>query len=287
MNINQNKAWLHPVLRPHPYGDDYTHGEFSAVIDMDGIQNGTAVKLLCKFKLDVQEILDLIDQEKARCALLVHAEKTWHRELLFPEEDHDVIDKQYLAGDLAGRVRLIPFVVSVSEVMGYKSSSWHPDYSDMTFDFTVGSVLAHDNIRTYYVDPLPDGEIASIFQQICDEGMEPGRWELDLQNERIFIVMSQIDSEKFVNARNKAMHNPNGAYLLNGIYLPALVAALNIIDKNPADYQEYRWYPSLVNRMEQVGCSALGTETNERVLDAQKLLADPYPIMPIIAQEGN
>lgn len=287
MNINRNKTWLHPVLRPQPFGDDYIHGEFSADITMDGIQNGTAVKLLCKFEIDVKEIYDLIDHNMARCALLVQAGRTWHRELLFPSEDHDVIDKQYSAGDLAGRVRLLPFVVSVSEVQGFKSINWHPDYGDMSFDFTFGSVLAHDVTRTYYVDPLPEGEIASIFQQICSEGMEPGRWEMDFQEERIFIVMSQVDSEKFVNARNRAIHNPNGAYLLNGIYLPALVAALDIIDKNPEEYQDCRWFPSLVNRMEQVGCSPLGTETNERVSDAQKMLGDPYPIMPIIAQEGS
>jgi len=70
---------------------------------------------------------------------------------------------------------------------------------------------------------------------------------------------------------------------MNGLYLPALVAVLNEVDRNPGDYREFRWFASLDQRLEQVGCPLLGKDNANRLVDAQTILDSPFAKMPMIA----
>ena len=96
--------------------------------------------------------------------------------------------------------------------------------------------------------------------------------------------MSGSDTELYTVARNGANNRPEGQYLMNGLYLPALIAVLNEVNQNVEDYSEYRWFASLDHRLQAVGCRQLGTRNANRWIDAQRILDMPFTKMPIIAE---
>ena len=71
---------------------------------------------------------------------------------------------------------------------------------------------------------------------------------------------------------------------MNGLYLPALMAVLNEVNQNPDDYNEFRWFASLDQRLQAVGCSQLGSQNADRLIDAQRILDMPFAKMPLIAE---
>ena len=96
--------------------------------------------------------------------------------------------------------------------------------------------------------------------------------------------MSNSDAQQYQAARQQADNQPEGQYLMNGLYLPALVAVLNEVDRNVEDYQDYRWFSSLDQRLEAVGCRLLSDDSSNRLVDAQKILDSPFVRMPLIAR---
>ena len=98
--------------------------------------------------------------------------------------------------------------------------------------------------------------------------------------------MSSLDARQYQTARVQANNQPEGQYLMNGLYLPAVIALLNEVDQNAEDYQDYRWFTSLDQRLEAVGCRPLGNNSSNRLVDAQKILDSPFPRMPLIARAG-
>ena len=53
--------------------------------------------------------------------------------------------------------------------------------------------------------------------------------------------MSDDDSIRYQAARERANNRPEGQYLMNGLYLPALTAVLNEVDRSVEDFQDCRW----------------------------------------------
>ena len=70
--------------------------------------------------------------------------------------------------------------------------------------------------------------------------------------------MSESDAELYRSARNRANNRPESQYLMNGLYLPALLAVLNEVDQNVADYSDYQWFASLDQRLQSSGLQGVG-----------------------------
>lgn len=98
--------------------------------------------------------------------------------------------------------------------------------------------------------------------------------------------MSTADSERYTVARDSCNYQPDGQYLMNGLYLPILISVLHEVDRNVDDYADSRWFASLDERLDDVGCPRLGAggAASNRAVDAQKLLDAPFLRMPMIAR---
>ena len=167
---------------------------------------------------------------------------------------------------------------------GFRSDGWHADFDGRTFDIAAGTVLAEDVSKDYWIDTADEAPLGSIFGHKHRSDLPDGRWELELAEDRVWIVMSNADAARYETAREHANNQPEGQYLMNGLYLPALVAVLNDVDQNVDDYSGYRWFASLDQRLEAVKCRPLGDSGSNRLIDAQKLLDYPFPRMPMIAK---
>ena len=282
MKFDPGKAWPHPVLRPPSFGDDYPQAEFEVEIEVNRVKGSTAVNVCADFELSDPSLLQLVKQDKARFALLVKAPKTHCRKLL--QSGKPNIKQSFSAGELSGRVEFAPFLVCMRALSSFRADGWHSDFAGRTFDIATGAVLAEDMSKAYWIDTADEAPLGSIFGHKPRTDLSDGRWEYELAEDRVWIVMSDADAKRYEEARNLANNQPEGQYLMNGLYLPALVAVLNHVDQNVDEYSGYRWFTSLDQRLEVVECQLLGAASANRLIDAQKLLDSPFPRMPMIAQ---
>ena len=282
MRFDPGKAWPHPVLRPPSYGDDYPHAEFEVEIEVERAQGSTSVRVTAEFELRDPDLLRLVVDGAARYVLLIKASRTHFREMISSGKPR--VERLFSGGDLSGRVEFAPFLACARELSNFRAEGWHRDFAGRTFDISSGSVLAEDVPKDYWVDTADEAPLGSIFGHKPRPDVPSGRWELELAEDRVWIVMSESDTELYTAARNGANNRPEGQYLMNGLYLPALIAVLNEVDRNVEDYSEYRWFASLDHRLQAVECRQLGTPNANRWTDAQRILDMPFTKMPIIAE---
>ncbi len=282
MKFDPGKAWPHPVLRPPNYGDDYPHAEFEVEIEVERTKKSTAVEVSARFELSEPSLLRILEQGKAQFALLIRSPQTHYRELLKSRQRD--IRRSFAAGALSGRVELAPFLICEQPLRGFRAEGWHSDFLGRTFDIDPGSVLAEDVSKDYWIDTTDEAPLGSIFGHKYHPNLPNGRWNYELAEDRVWIVMSNSDTQQYRAAREQADSQPDGQYLMNGLYLPALIAVLNDVDQNTEEYEDYRWFSSLGQRLEALGCPHLGRENANRAVDAQKLLDSPFLKMPLIAR---
>ena len=282
MKFDPAKAWPYPILRPRKYGDDYPDAEFEVEIEVKRAKGSTAIDVRVDFQLSDPDLCRLVSQGEAQFVLLIKAPKTHFRQLLGSKEMR--IEESFPAGELSGRVEFAPFLVCLRRITQFKASGWHFDFAGLTFDIPAGAVLAEDESKDYWVDTSDEAPLGSIFGHKRDPGLADGCWKYEISEDRIWIVMSNGDADRYEAAREQANNRPDGQYLMNGLYLPALIAVLNHVDQNIDEYRDHRWYTSLDQRLEEVGCRPLGDNRSaDRLVDAQKLLDLPFLKMPLMA----
>ena len=283
MRFDPGKAWPHPILRPRSYGDDYPHAEFEVEIEVKRIQGSTAIDVDAVFQLSDPDLLQLVAKEAAQYVLLIKAPHTHFRDLIKSDDPH--VKRRFSHGDLSGRTEFTPFLVSTRELPAFSATGWHPDFAGRTFNFATGAVLAEDVPKDYWIDTADESSpLGSIFGHKTRHDIPDGRWECELAVERVWIVMSDADADRYLVARDRVNKQPEGQYLMNGLYLPALTAVLNEGDQNADDHRDSRWFAALDQRLEAVGCEPLGSKNSNRLIDAQKVLDSPFLKMPMIAE---
>lgn len=283
MKFDAAKAWPYPVLRPAAYGDDYPDAEFEVEIEPILEIGSFKVLLKAEFEMSDPDLLDLVDKRKAKYALLVKASATHCRRLFSAFEPH--IQDSFEPGELSGRIEISSYLVCIENLNGFQASGWHPDFDGLAFDIPAGAVLAeYGPPERYWIDPADEKPLGSILAHKSRKNLQDGLWDIDLHEKCIYIVTSEADYVRFENARAHAsLKAEESQNLMNGVYLPALVAALYEIDKNTDSYSEYRWFASLVRRLDEAGCPAFGESGANRLMDAQKLLELPFSRIPVIA----
>ena len=270
------------MLRPPSYGDDYPHAEFEVEIEVERAQGSTSLKIGAEYELSDPDLLRLVEDGGAKYVLLIKASRTHFRDMISSAEPH--LGRLFSGGDLSGRVEFAPFLICTRQLFKFRAEGWHPDYSGRIFDISSGSVLAEDVPKDYWVDTADEAPLGSIFGHRARANLPVGQWELELAEDRVWIVMSESDTQLYAEARKRANNRPEAQYLMNGLYLPALIAVLNEVDRNVEDYSEYRWFASLGHRLEAVECRPLGDPNANRWTDAQRILDMPFTKMPIIAE---
>lgn len=282
MKFDAGKAWPHPVLRPPSYEDDYPYSEFEVDIEVNRVQGGAEVEVNVKFELSDPDLLKLVQDGTANYVLLIKAPTTHFRESI-PSETPKIM-RTFKAGDLAGRAEFAPFLVCTQDIIGFAATGWHSDFQDRTFDIVAGSVLAEDLPKDYWIDVETEHPIGSIFGHRANPDQPDGHWKCLYEEDRVWISMSTEDAKRYDWAREQSYKQPEGHYLMNGLYLPALLAVLTEVDFHTESYHEYQWFSSLNQRLEEVGCKPVGSNGVNRVVDAQKILDSPFTKMPLLAQ---
>lgn len=276
MKYDPGKAYLYPVLRPGGADRDYPRAEFQAELDVDRIEGTTAVRASAAVALSDPDLLALVERGLAEYVLLVRAAASHHRSA--HRAASPPIVAEFGNGDLSGRTEVRGLLVAINDLPGFRAAGWHPDYEGMSFDIGAGSVLAEDEPKEYWIDNAEEAAIGSCFEVVADEKNElgNGQWRCDLHADRVQLRMSANDIGVFKMARDRVNATPEAAYVMNGVYLPALVHVLAAADHDGDEYADRRWHRSLNARLAACGLRGLGDGGADRLADAQRLLEEPF-----------
>lgn len=284
MKFNPAKSYPHPVLRPN--SSDYPRAEFQVELDLKRIEGTTYLRFAADFALSDPDLLDLVHSGKAQYALLIRCPKTHFRNIdrgAKPELAGEIPD-----GQLYGQTEFQPFLICMRNLSGFHAEGWHTDFTGMRFDIPVGSVLAQDEPKEYWIDTVEESKIGSIFELGSNKNLDGGTWRARLDDHRVMLEMSKDDHDRFLEARGRADGTPEAAYIMNSIYLPALVWVLEQADRDKdGEYDDFRWRRALAKRLEDHDCKKLGSESADRLEDAQKLLEEPFRHLPLMTDGGK
>ena len=283
MRFDPAKAWPHPVLRPRSCGDDYPSAEFEVEIEVKRIRGSTAIEVDTEFALSDPTLQELVERGGAQYMLLVKASKTHCRRLLRSTASRFTVS--FSAGELSGRVEFLPFLCCTCDLAAFRADGWHEALAGRTFDIPSGAVLAQDIPHEYWIDTADEMPLSSIFGLKSSSRVTNGLWKCQLEDDRVWIVMSEPDKARYEVARSLVNGKQEAQYLMNALYLPAIMWVLTEVDKDHGEYGHCRWFSSLDHRLEAVGCKPLGAEAVDRLVDAQKILELPFPKMPVIADQ--
>ena len=275
MRFDPAKSFPHPVLREG--SSDYEGVEFQVSVELERTERTTAVALEAAFDLSDPDLLELVREERAEYALLVVSPHTRLRKEL--RSGSDTLKETFEDGELGGEVELRPFLLATADIPGFQAEHWNRDYAGRRFNIGKGAVLAADTPYRSWVDMEDEGPIGSMFQLAVDEELDEGTWTVDLASDRIQVLVTKSDLRLLETVRAQAKTASDWAYLMNGLYLPALVYALTEADRGDADevYGRQRWYSSLQARLEEIEAQPLGSsETADRARGAQRLLDLPF-----------
>lgn len=284
MKCDPGKAFPHPVLRPQ--STDYPDAEFQVEIDLTRVKGSTALRVTAEFDLSDQDLLALIKAKQAKYVLVMKCSATHQRGAYRTTETG--IKQDIPAGVLSGRVELTPFVIAVQDVVAFQAEGWHGDWAQAgPIPLHPGTVLALDWPKEYYVDNAEEADIGSFLVVRPSEEVEDGQWQCETDRKRVEILMSPGDHRRFLALRGNALHSAETAAIWNGLYLPALAHAMYDAESNGDALGEWGWYRSLERRLEESGLEPFSAQRSDRMLDAQKLLKQPFKRMVHLAEEAG
>ena len=279
MQYDFRKAYAYPVLRKG--SSDYPSDTFSLHLNVERILKSTEIELTAEFELTNEYLISLIDQGKAKFALLAKSPITFFRTAIVGTRLK--IQHHFESGQLAGNVSFNPFLVATLAINDFASDTWHKDFSGMKFDIQLGSVLAVGEPYHVYIDMAEESSVASIFRLGEDSTLEDGLWncEFNPEEEQVVINLSASEWNRVNSVRVNVDTGDANERLLNGLYFPALVWLLQELDsmatKNEtSDFSELKWYRSLERKLEDMNCNKLG-KGKDRLEDAQKIFEYPFP----------
>ena len=273
MRIGPTKAFPHPVLREG--SSDYSGVEFE-MEPREPVRaaNSTELLLAVDFVLSDDDLLERVGRGDAEFVVLVRCPHTRFRDAFRSAESH--VEKRFAAGALFGVVEVTGFLSSTSDAPLARSENMHSDYGEIDeFSMNPGTVLAVDGPYPVAVDHVDDQPLSSIFSFDTGDDLADGEWRCLLDGEKVTIQVNQATRSALEEARSFVRGNAEGTYLLNGLYLAALIYVMTQADADASTYEDRRWFTRLNYRLAQEGRAQLREAQSDRIRDAQAIFKMP------------
>ena len=253
---------------------DYLETDFFSKISVERVVGTTQLRITAEFTLSDPTLLELIRKKNASYAMLVKCPETFLRNEKLSFEPK--IERLFENGQIVGGMEVTSYVVSTSKLTAFSASNWHSDYHGLSFDFKPGSVLAIHETTDYWIDTIDEEDVGSIINIEPSSAVEPGHWSCSLYGDKIDILIATEDYEDVCNTRTKISRTDCAVFLLNGLYLPVLVYVLMEADNNFKEYEGYRWFAALNNKLISIQSVELGNHKANRSTDAQNIFRSSF-----------
>lgn len=273
MKFSDDMRFPHPVLARD--SGDFAEGSFDLELSCTEASDGK-VFLTYSIELSEKSLLSMVEEGKASVGVFVRCGDTFYSGL--HPLDWPRGSLEFLAGTLLNRVTVRPLIWLNEPLAGWKPSGVHEEFEGGV-DLDSAAILA---IAYEFVVNIGQANLApleSIFALRCAPELDEGEIRVNLDDEKISILASTETYKMIGTLRYREMGKPA---VLNSIYLPAVMEALDALRANPAAHDDRRWKQPFVSR-----CDALAVEPESGSLfeNAQKLLERPVSRLDIIAKD--
>ena len=196
MQFNSQKSFGYPVLRPG--SKDYASGAFQAtIIPQDVAKGEDTVGIRCLFAVSIEEIVSLIQEERAAFGLIVDCRDTFYREFF---ETFDKAAKFFCsANDLKGRIILESYIIAKQDIPDFYCPQIDNFFGAGPHTFSEGMVLAQGIPieKNIHAEKLRDNRSLLTFSS--DNELKPGEWWFDILSEfpSVYVSSEQL---KWINS---------------------------------------------------------------------------------------
>jgi len=266
MKFDPQKSFGHPVLRPG--SEDYVHADFQSGIGF-GINEKNENQYLLSYDvaIGVKELRDLITAKRGAVQIELNCRTTFYSR---------VYEINFLKGAVPieanlvrGGLEICCYVTAKKIIAGFTSPKINSEFGKGAITFPRYAVLACEAPIYYWVDREAFRNITSIFDYGQDPELSEGVWRLNLEEDRVQIILSPNQLAILKQAQNSKQ---NQAIILNAIIFGAVVEIVNTL-KVKNDFVGRRWAQNVLAK-----CSALGVQLGDsaNAIDvAQKLMSKP------------
>lgn len=256
---------LHPVLRPGG-GLDYNDTcDFELKIGAGGSRRTAEgkVRVDASFTLVSQTLGRMIKEDKARYLVLATCTKTYYRRVFCPDTEKIRLDIP--VGDLAGTLRLTPYVVASKELEWFVAPEHDPEIQELSGGGNIpsGSILAVG--APYEIETERVGTIISAIQLVSNMNVKEGQYTIDDRGDFILVELNPKTYADVVRMRGTM-----GDLLYSSIYQAAVEYSLRKI----ADEPDSKWAKALQKTLadHNIANDDIGEKANEY---AQTIMGNP------------
>lgn len=256
---------LHPVLRPGG-GLDYSDKcDFELQIE-DGGSKRTAeglVRVEASLALRSPTLEKMVKDGKAKYLVLATCTKTYYRQAVLAPDGKMLLE--ICASELAGTLRLTPYVVASDELEWFVAPEHDPEIKKFhgRGKIPLGSILAVGAPHEIEMDHI--GSIISAIKLVSNAQVEEGRYAI---NDRGDYVLIELGPKTYADVARMRGHIRDLLY--SSIYQAAVEYSLRKI----ADEPDSKWAKALQKTLAEHGIS--GDDIGEKASDhAQTIMGNP------------
>lgn len=267
MKYDELKMFPYPVLRPE--SEDYLDSAFQATVQYELTKKSSTVSIQARFSCSEDAILELIEGGAAAYSLLVDSRETFFREVITSTEE--TVSCQFSGGKLKGKVSVSPFILAIKDIKDFKSKGFNADYAERMFNLVNGDVLALDRPREFYVGQEVFAHIGTVFELVESDEPEEGEIRLNLECDKIQILVKPSLKTKIDQARGQIKNRP---ILMSGVYMPALMQVLSYMAQGGEEFEDKKWYRAIKAKCDQ---KEIQLDVDINTLTASQILLD-FPV---------
>lgn len=269
------KLYPYPVLSP--YSNDYENVSFD--VSVDPVKDGYDIRLDFMATLNCPSLQECINNGRAKYVYHLECAQTGFRTVV----QTDSLSEVYIlpSKKINGKVQICPFIVAVSDLYGYSSTSFHKDYQDLSFDIEAGCVMAVGKMTivdiTKNIDDIAN--VPSIFSIIKNSDLSCKQMQVDTNQRKIIIKLPECD---FYNYQILSTNHSISSILNSIAIIPALVYVLDELRTLSIDERKENsgltWYKVLFDTLlKNFDCNIESEEfDDENMLSlAQRLINNP------------
>ena len=226
----------HPVLRPGGGLDYNNECDFGLEIGAGGSRRTAEglVRVEASLTLTSPTLEAMVREGKARHLVLATCTKTYYRHALFP--DARKISLEIHADDLAGTLRLTPYVVASEELEWFVAPEHDTEIKKFggSGNIPAGSILAVG--APYEIEMERIGTIMSAIKLVPNEKVKEGQYAINDRGDFVLIELGPKTYADVVRMRGAAKH-----LLYPSVYQAAVEYSLRKI----ADEPDSKWAKAL------------------------------------------